>query len=458
MWLDTYGEKQDREGPDRRAETGKQFGEVARAMYPEGKLVDTLDLVEAAHITAQLIDSGASTLFEAAFVTDDVAVRIDILQRNGAAWNIIEVKASNSIKDIHCDDAAIQQLVCEASGLKIGRVFILHLNSEHRHPNVQPLTLCEDVTDLLEPHLKRARSEMPSAIQTLRSPSAPVRSIGSQCKDDCPHHNACFADVPKYSIFNIPRLANKKDDLIGQGILAISEVPLGYKLTETQRVHVNAMSTGSENIDRNSILRSLSVLKYPLHFFDFEAFDPAMPLFDGTWPYQHIPFQFSCHILQADGTLEHKEFLYTDQGDPRPALLLALREAIGVEGSVIVYSAQYERRILRELAVAFRAHEEMCNSIISRLWDQAEIFKSDYIHPDFQGSYSIKAVLPVLVPQLSYQDLDHVQNGTDAQDVWWEVVSDPDQEGRDEQINSLREYCQLDTYAMVELHRYLSQL
>jgi hypothetical protein len=458
MWLDTYGESRASFKPDRRAEEGKKFGAHARTLFPDGQLVDTLDLDEAARITRQLIDSGATAIFEAAFVTDDHAVRVDILRRNGAGWDIIEVKASNAIKAHHLNDVAMQKLICEAAGLNIMRVFVLHLNKQHRHPAVQALTICEEVTELLGEHLTRARSEMPKALGLLRSNSVPKRAIGSQCKDDCPHYGDCFAEVPKYSVFNIPRLANKKDDLIAQKILAVSELPPDYMLTPTQQLHVNAMSSVSAYIDRDSIRRSLKVLSFPIHFLDFEAFDPGMPMFDGTWPYQHIPFQFSCHILRADDTIEHKEFLHTDPGDPRPELLAALLHAVEPRGSIVVYSAQYERKILRELASAYPSYAAQCNDMISRLWDQAEIFKSDFIHPDFCGSYSIKAVLPVLVPSLGYDALAHVHNGTEAQDVWRSVINDRTSADRETKIKALLAYCRLDTLAMVELHRILRSL
>ncbi len=458
MWLDTYGGQKVGAESNRRAEDGKRFGALARELYPEGRIVDTLDLARAARLTRQLIDTGVTTIFEAAFVTEQLAVRVDILQRNGDGWSIIEVKASNKIKKEHYDDVAIQKLICEEAGLKIIAVYILHLNAEHRHPGVQPLTICEEVTDLLDEQLKLARKEMPKAMKVLRSKSVPNRLIGSQCKDDCPHYDGCFEGVPKYSVFNIPRLADKKDDLIAQNIIAVSELPTDYQLTATQRIHSTAMSTGSPYINAAGIAHQLRVLKYPLHFLDFETIDPAMPVFDGTWPYQHIPFQFSCHIQQSDGKLSHSEFLHTETSDPRPSFIAALIESIQTEGSIVAYHASYERTRLRELADAFPSYAPALNGIIARLWDQEVIFKNDYIHPDFLGSSSIKAVLPVLVPSLTYEELSLVHNGTEAQDVWWSVINDTTSVGVEAKIEALREYCKLDTLAMVELDKRLRSL
>jgi hypothetical protein len=458
LWLDTYELVQSGKTSDRRAEDGKRVGELARAQFPDGVLVRTLDTNKAVEETQRLIEQGHDTIFEAAFATDDLAVRVDILKRNGKSWDIIEVKASTKVKDEHCDDAAMQKYTCEAAGLRIKKVYIMHLDPAYRHPDVRPLLMREDVTDLLAEHSELAETEVPNALRVLRSKSAPEQMIGSQCSKDCSHYDRCFADVPKFSIFNIPNLrGNKKDDLIAQKVVAVTELPRSYNMSPTQWRHVDAMSTGGIYIDRDGIRTKLSQLIYPYYFLDFEAYDPAIPIYDGTRPYQHITFQFSCHVMDATGAVQHHEFLHTDITDPRPRLIEALLRCVGPVGSVIMYST-YERTRLNELAEALPEYAPALQGIVARLWDQAEIFKSDYIHPEFFGSYSIKKVLPVLVPSLRYDDLEHVHNGTEAQDVWWQMIHTSDAQEKQQKIEALLAYCGLDTLAMVKLHEAIGIL
>ena len=182
--------------------------------------------------------------------------------------------------------------------------------------------------------------------------------------------------------------------------------------------------------------------------------NPAIPRFEGLSAYQQFPFQYSCHILQSDGSLTHHEYLHTDITDPRLPLVESLLDHISDVGSVVVYHASFERDRLQDLAQFFPEHSEALQSIISRLWDQELIFTRHYKHPEFYGSTSLKYVLPVLVPCLSYEDLD-IQEGNDAQAVWDEMINTPTGEARDNMINDLRAYCEMDTLATVEIHKAL---
>ena len=207
-------------------------------------------------------------------------------------------------------------------------------------------------------------------------------------------------------------------------------------------------------IDNEAIRDPLSELEYPIHFFDFETSNPAVPRFEGLRSYQQFPFQYSCHILQSDGSLTHHEYLHTDTTDTRLPLLESLLNHISDVGSVVVYSASFERRVLEDLAQFFPEHSTALQSIISRLWDQLVIFRDHYKHPGFYGSNSLKAVLPVLVPCLSYEDLD-IQEGNDAQAVWNMMIKTTNEEVRDNMINNLKAYCKMDTLATVKIHKAL---
>lgn len=209
------------------------------------------------------------------------------------------------------------------------------------------------------------------------------------------------------------------------------------------------------SIDSKAIKSSLAKLEYPIHFFDFETDNPAIPRHDGMRPYQQFPFQYSCHVLDANGNLKHYEYLHTDTSDPRQALIKSMLECISTHGSVVVYYARFEREILEHLANSFPQHAPTLQSIVNRLWDQWEIFKYHYSHPDFGGSNSLKNVLPVLVPSLSYESLN-VQNGTTAQATWDQLLKAKNESERSKLITDLKAYCEQDTLAMVEIHKVLS--
>jgi hypothetical protein len=174
-------------------------------------------------------------------------------------------------------------------------------------------------------------------------------------------------------------------------------------------------------------------------------------------PYQQLPFQYSVHVLEADGTMQHREYLHTTGDDPRPALAKQLVKEIGPCGSVVVYNARFERGVLLELARALPKHQPALRGMMARLWDQLDIFRNDYLDPAFEGSNSIKKVLPVLVPELSYDDL-HVKRGDQAQTVWQMLLNAKDEERREELAAQLRAYCERDTFAMAAIHEALGRL
>ena len=197
-------------------------------------------------------------------------------------------------------------------------------------------------------------------------------------------------------------------------------------------------------------------MQYPIHFLDFETDRPAIPRFDGFKVYEEFPFQYSCHVLQSDGVVTHHEYLHTDTTDPRPLLLKSLLAHISDRGSIVVYNLSLERRILRGLAESFPEYASALQSIIKRLWDQLTTLRKHYEHPDFCGSKSLKSVLPVLVPSLSYKTLD-IQAGGDAPAVWNLMLSANNETERQEWDQRLRAYCKLDTLAMVEIHKVLQE-
>lgn len=440
---------------------GELVGQFARARFPDGQLIEGSG-IEAIQATQAAIASGVSCLFEATFSFEDVFIRCDILHQTSAdTWELIEVKSSSTVKEEHHWDAALQKYVLTEVGLCIRSVSLMHINTQTCFfPNLDNLFTIADITAEVD----RLLPEIPTKIRQFRTllteALEPTLAIGKHCDhpNSCSFKADCWQHIPDLSIFTIPRLDwRKKDTLIAQGILEISDLPLGYPLSDNQRSYVDSVLADQPIINREAIADSLAQLEYPIHFFDFEAQNPAIPRFDGLKPYEQFPFQYSCHILQADGSVEHCEYLHTDQSDPRPSLVVALTTDIASTGSVIVYHKSFEASLLRKLAQDFPQYAPELEAIANRLWDLEDIFKYHYKHPSFRGSTSIKNVLPVLVPSLSYKSLS-VQRGDQAQTIWESMIGCSDPIEKQRLIDDLCAYCQLDTLAMVEIYRELLNL
>ena len=454
----------------RRFDQGKEVGILARDYFPDGVMINAIDPLTSARQTEEAIERGDTCIFEATFIFNGVLVKCDILQKDANSWKIIEVKVSTVnqtvkkskiVKEEYLHNLAIQKYVLTGHGLSVSRTQLMLINSkECVYPDLSNLFSIEDATDQVNALMNDVHNNVETFKTVLDQDDEPQVLIGDHCDKPytCPFKEThCWKSVPKKSIFTISRLhPNKKNDLIKKGIFSLEDVPTDYPLSQKQRTYVNSVQNGQPEIDITAIKRLISDLKYPIHFLDFETDNPAIPIFDELNPYQHFPFQYSCHILQSNGTITHHEYLHTDESDPRKPLLESLLNHISPRGSVVVYTL-FERERLMDLTDTFPQHSSALKSIINRLWDQSDIFKNYYKHPDFCGSYSLKNVLPVLVPSLRYENLD-VQDGLEAQAVWNLMLNTTNETKKNEMIEDLKAYCKLDTFATLEIHKVLCKL
>ncbi len=433
---------------------------LARDYFPGGMLIDALDPAESVEQTKEAIRRGISHIFEGAFIFNDIWVRCDILQKDSKSWRIIKVKASTKVKVEYLPELAVQKCVLLEQGVSISGTQLMHINRECVYPDLSNLFTIEDVTDQVNQLMADVTNNIETCKTILDGAVEPNVSIGEHCDkpDPCPFKDYCWRGVPKHSIFTIPGLIwKKKTELIERNILSLCDVPDDFPLTQKQDAYVNSVLEDQPEIDNKAIRDKLLDLENPIHFFDFESYNPAIPRFEGLRPYQQFPFQYSCHILQSNGAITHHEYLHTDTTDPRLTVVESLLGHISDAGSVVVYGASFERGILKGLGSIFPGYSDALQSIISRLWDQLLIFRNHYKHPGFGGSNSLKNVLPILAPSLSYQNL-HVQEGGDAQAVWDLMVNTTSEKEKSDMIRPLRAYCKMDTRAMVEIHKVLLQL
>ena len=459
---------------------GTAVGELAREQFPGSRLVTApfYELARSVRETASLVDRGDAThICEAAFEADSTHVKVDVLSRAGDAWHLIEVKSTSSVKEEHVTDTAIQLHVVEAAGLPVARCSLMHLNRDCRYPDLSDLFVIEDITD--RAHAQQAVvptliSRMRDVVQLIQEPDVP---IGTHCTKpyECPFTAYCWNGVPAQSVFTIPRLSSeKKDRIAAGGILLAVDVP-DEELNDAQADYVRMLRSGEPVIDSDAIRSDLRTLQFPLYFLDFETCSDAVPRLTGLGPWQNYPFQYSLHILAPGGELSHHEYLHEDSTDPRPALSAALCRDIGPAGTIVAYNASFEQGVIDRLASAAPHLGDQLRAMIPRFFDLLVVFRRHYAHPGFLGSNSIKNVLPVLVPDLTYSGMA-VSNGDDAQAVWATVIAGPGAgepgskpataDGpqatfgfeRETILAQLRDYCRLDTLAMVRIYEVLKAL
>jgi len=287
--------------------------------------------------------------------------------------------------------------------------------------------------------------------EMISAPSCPEVAIGNHCNDpyECPL-TECWDGLPEHNIFTLYWGGKKSGDLYGSGVVTINEIPDNFKLNGKQQIQRLCVANNEPHTDTDAIRQFLSSLQYPLYYLDFETIGPAVPMFDGTGPYQDTPFQFSLHVIRDEGQdPEHHSFLAGGTGDPRPAFLEALSKVLGNTGSIIVYHQGFEEGILRNLARAFPGYEGWINEVCERMVDLLAPFSSfHYYHPLQKGSASLKRVLPAITG-CGYEDLDITEG--QAASIAYQAVTygNVSEEVRGKVRADLEKYCGRDTEGMI---------
>jgi hypothetical protein len=333
----------------------------------------------------------------------------------------------------------------------------MHLNKECTYPDLSDIFTVEDVTAKVNERWPDIYPFTAAFQDLLTEGEMPIVPIGKHCDNPytCEFKEYCWKDVAEPSIFSIPYVSKKTlFELSVADIHSIADIPSDFSLSQNQRRYVDLIQSGKPQILTPAIKKEMESLTYPLYFLDFETQMDAVPKFPGLHPYDPYPFQYSLHILDAKGNVTHTDYLHTDTTDPRPFVAEALTQTIGKEGSIIAFNASYEKRVISALAKHIPHLRNTLYSYLDRFYDLLVIFRDYYFHPDFAGSNSIKSVLPVLVPELTYKDLE-IQGGDVAQVMWEEMISTDDDSKRLAIQKDLRDYCRMDTFGMVKLFENL---
>lgn len=397
---------------------GHLVGEMAKKLFAGGIDVPFEDFMGNIKLTKELL-SQRKPLFEAGVLSGKIYSRADILNPlDKNEWDIIEVKSATSVKEVNLHDVAFQRLCWEDSGVKIRKCFLACINNQYvRSGEIDPLGLftIQDVSDGAAEASKDIRNRIAQMLDIVGKPTCPEVDIGSHCSDPygCPL-TECWDGLPEHNVFTLYYGGKKSHELYCSGVLDIANIPHGYRLNDKQRIQRACVASGKPHIDKKALRQFLAGLEYPLYYLDFETFATAIPLFDGTRPYQNIPFQFSLHIQGTpDSEPGHFTFLAEGRQDPRPKLLASLSWLTGSNGSVIAYNKSFEEGVLQSLGNAFPKHAGWTESVVSRLVDLIVPFRSfHYYHPSQKGSASLKSVLPAITGH-GYEEMP-IARGDDA--------------------------------------------
>jgi hypothetical protein len=451
-------------------DAGNEFEQYAESLFPDGVRVGFNDYNEYLNMpsrTQEELDRGTKTIFQGRFEHDQTTFICDVLKVTGKnEVDLYEIKSSTGVKLEHILDLAYQTTVLENSGYIVNDIYVVHVdNSYVRNGDVDPkkITNTTNVTEEVKKELSRTRRNIVDAIKVMEQAEMPDPSP-ARCKlnslNEWLEVYKNIKPIEEGSIYELCRLnANTVRLLEEEGVNKLKDIPLSLIDNEKQRWQLDALEKGEPIYNKDKIKKFLSKLQYPLYFFDYETLSSCVPYFDGTKPYQQIPFQYSLHVIEAPGgELKHMGYLQADNTNPAEALSKTLKEQIGDSGSIIAWNMSFEKMCNTALGTMVPEYKNFYEALNSRMADLMIPFSNGYyIDYKFGGSASIKNVLPVLVPELSYKELG-IQEGGSAQRSWMDSVLYEKRSDKDQVLKDLEEYCKLDTLAMVEIFNFLTRL
>lgn len=475
LWLEVHRREllTDSDATKAKYNAGNIVGELARKLYDtngQGYLIETkpVEFADCFNKTVEVM-AKAIPIFEAGFKTDEALAFADILlplkKRGQQEWKMIEVKSSTSVKQYHRDDVAIQSYVARSAGANIVQASLLHIDTSWTYPgknDYQGLLKEVDLTEDAFGREEEVEGWIQEAHQVVKKKKEPMVTTGDHCNSpfECGFSAYCQSQEPQvdYPVQWLPRIqtTSLKAHLEKQKVLSMEDVPDTLLNEKQLRVKHHTLQN-QVYFDAQGAADALAPHKLPAYFLDFETIQFAVPIWKGTKPYQQIPFQYSVHRLNRRGALEHQAFLDLSGKDPSKAFAEKLIDDCGSRGPIFVYNAGFEKTRISELAQRFPRLSSNLLAINDRIVDLWPIAKEHFYHPSQKGSWSIKAVLPAIAPDLSYENLAGVQNGGDAMAAFLKAISVDTEPAHKAQIEEqLLAYCGLDTLAMVRLWAFFS--
>jgi len=452
-------------------DTGHKFETYAEKLLPNPIKLGFNNYNEYASLplkTKQEIEKGTEIILQGRLEAGGITCIFDVLKRvDGNVFDLIEIKSSTKAKPEHEYDLAFQTLVFQKAGLQVCNISVMHVNNAYIRTGdieIDKLVATTDVTDAVKNLLQVTETQIQKAFDTLSQRSMPdlspryVNQLGIKnvdwCKDWLEVYKYLRPDLDPYCIYFLscpsPEQIGKLEDA---GIKFIADIPDELALRLKQAMQIKTTRENKQVIEIDKIRHFLDTFEYPLYFLDYETFSSAIPNFDGCSPYQQYPFQYSLHILEYPGaTIKHTEYLHNENTNPMPELVKHLIQDLGTTGTILTWNMKFEKGRNKTMGELFPQYNRQLHEINDRIQDLMTPFASMwFFDKDFFGSASIKKVLPALIPELSYKDLD-IGDGENAQRIWMETILSGDNSDQKEKILAdLSKYCTLDTLAMVKI-------
>jgi hypothetical protein len=443
---------------------GHLVGEYAKRLFPGGIDIQHDDFRENVATTRKLL-AERKPLFEAGILSGRIYCRLDILNpANEDEWDIIEIKSATSVKEVYINDVSFQTFCCEKAGLKIRTCQLGFINNQYvKSGEIDPreLFILEDISARVEEMSDGMEERTCRLLDVMLNKTCPEVTIGPHCLApyECPLRAECWRFLPESSVFDLRGGKTTQFSLYEQGVLSIKDIPDDIPLSRQQRIQKECVVTGNVHVEKEEIRKFLNELKYPLYYLDFETFGPPIPLYDGTKPYQDIPFQLSLHVVE-NGTSEpvHHSFLAEGIEDPRPEILRELQRLLGSEGSIIAYNAGFEEGVLKASVGAFPEYTSWLEGILPRMVDLLYPFTNFYYYNASQkDTASLKKVLPAVTGK-GYEEMG-IGAGMDASIAYGRITCGNATEDEIATVRAdLLKYCKLDTEGMIWVVDKLKEL
>ena len=451
-------------------ETGSAVGDLAMGLFGPFAEVKFGDLGEMIRETERLIAAGESIIAEASFSCEGLFCSVDILKNLGdKKVELYEVKSSTSVSEIYLHDVAFQVFVLEKCGFTVQKANLVYINNKYNRGielEINKLFVIKDLTDTAREMQPEVEERIAGLKACISNPEEPAYKLGKNCFDpyDCGFWKYCSKDLPSPNIFDVSGMQSRTQfKYYDQGIISFEDLLKKADLNAGQKLHVqHALADLADNIEKDKVRDFLDTLSYPLYFLDFESFQPAIPLYENSWPFEQVTFQYSLHYYEEKGgELQHKEFLAMPGKDPRRELAEKLCEDIPLDVCTLAYNMQFEKTRIKELSKIYPDLADHLMNIHDNICDLMVPFqKKQYYTKAMQGSFSIKYVLPALFPNeptLDYHNLEEVHNGSEASATFAAMEKMSPEELAASRANLLK-YCELDTYAMVKVLEKLQEV
>ena len=442
-----------------RTEQAREIGAHARRRFLDGTLVDGPNHEALANTQRLIANDATTTIFEATVAVDAFTAKADVLRRTGNGWDVFEVKPSfaDSTKAAkeYVDDLAYTVMVLRRAGVNVKKSALLMLSREYRYgDSLDRLFTILDRTDDVDARSEKFKAYAETFAEAVRAEHVPEPVLNPACRNCDFYKTVCLGSQHTHTVLELPRLSRTGlETLSSVGAIGIADVPADFELNETQQ-RVKTVAESGQPFVSPTLGDALAAIEWPCHYLDFETVASTMPLYHGHGCHRQVLTQFSVHHRDSpEAATRHSEFLADAEQSQERLLVERLIEVLGTQGAIVVYS-NFEDVRIKALINDLPELEAPLRAIRKRIVDFSKIIKNHVYHPKFAGNFSLKKVVPALVPDVSYARLG-VADGDNASAVYARMARG---EIKDVARRQLLAYCKTDTLVMVRLHEILADM